>query len=258
MQKTLIKLCIIIYILFISSCGMLLEQKNKKIYLSVPELYTKAKKELSIGAYYQAILYLKKIESFYPSDIYAQQAQIDIAYAYYRLNDQVLALSTINRFINLYPYHSHIDYMYYLQGLIYFHNCNIVSNFFINQNNTDRNQNVAHNAFNTFKLLIELFPNSVYKSDAIFRMKYLLKVMADYEMHIAKYYFCRGVYIAAINRAQDIIKQYPDTLAVKEALYLIMYSYKALGQINLMHDVQRVINMTYLENIFSWQLDCTK
>src|SRR3546814_12880806 len=72
------------------------------------------------GGYERAVELFEKLESRYPFGTYAQQAQMEIAYAYYRQNDQPQALAAVERFIKLHPDHPNVDYMYYLRGLINF------------------------------------------------------------------------------------------------------------------------------------------
>ena len=62
----------------------------------------------------------EKLEARYPYGRYAQQAQIEIAYAYYKANEPASALAACDRFIKLHPNHPNVDYIYYLKGLVNF------------------------------------------------------------------------------------------------------------------------------------------
>src|SRR5471030_2632307 len=124
--------------------------------------------------------------------MYAQQAQMEIAYAYYKEQDQAQALAAVERFIKLHPNHANVDYMYYLRGLINFNDQVGFLNFVYEQDPAERDPKATREAFASFKELIEKFPNSKYTPDAIARMKYLVNAMAKYEVYVARYYYRRG------------------------------------------------------------------
>ena len=245
MQKILLKLLTIAFILSLSACGLLPEQKDETIGWSAGKLYSEAKNEMSEGGYEKAIKYFEKLESRYPFGTYAQQAQIDIAYSYYRLNDQEQGVAAADRFIKLHPNHPNVDYIYYLRGLINFNDHTSIFDTVADQDNTERDPKSMRDAFDSFKLLAERYPNSQYTPDALLRMKYLVNSMAQYDVHVARYYFRRGAYVSAANRAQAAVKQYPDAPAVEEALFIMMRSYDAMGQKQLRDDTERVIQATY-------------
>ncbi|ASU38348.1 outer membrane protein assembly factor BamD [Herbaspirillum sp. meg3] len=245
MQKILLKLLTVAFVLSLSACGLLPEQKDETIGWSASKLYSEAKDELTAGGYEKSIKYFEKLESRYPFGTYAQQAQMDIAYAYYRLNDQPQGLAAVDRFIKLHPNHPNVDYMYYLRGLINFNDRTSIFDTFTDQDNTERDPKAVRDAFDSFKLLAERFPDSTYTPDAMARMKYLVNAMAQYDVHVAKYYYRRGAYVSAVNRSQAAIKDYPDAPAVEEALFIMMRSYEAMGQKQLRDDTERVIQATY-------------
>ncbi|NQE47679.1 outer membrane protein assembly factor BamD [Herbaspirillum rubrisubalbicans] len=245
MHKILLKFFIIGFALSLTACGLLPEQKDETVGWSAAKLYSEAKDELNAGGYDKAIKYFEKLESRYPFGTYAQQAQMDIAYAYYRQNEQAQGLAAVDRFIKLHPNHPNVDYMYYLRGLINFNDRTSIFDTFTDQDNTERDPKAMRDAFDSFKLLAERFPESKYTPDAIARMKYLVNAMAQYDVHVASYYYRRGAYVSAANRAQAAIKQYPDSPANEEALFILMHSYEALGQTKLKEDTERIIQATY-------------
>ena len=105
---------------------------------------------------------------------------------------------------------------------------------------TERDPKAAREAFDAFKALAVRFPNSKYTPDALLRMKYLVNTMAQYDLHVAKYYYRRGAYVASANRAQAAIKEYPDAPAIEEALFVLYNSYDKMGLIELRDDANRV------------------
>ncbi len=195
--------------------------------------------------YPQAIQYLEKLESRYPFGRWAQQAQIDIAWAHYKDNERTLALAAIDRFLRLHPEHAQLDYALYLKGLIHFNEQQGLLSWIGRQDLAERDLQSAREAFDTFKRLVERFPESRYTPDAQDRLNYLIGSMARGEMLIARYYFDRGAYIASANRAQRAIRDYPEAPAVEDALAILVLSYDRLGMHDLRDDAQRVLTRNF-------------
>lgn len=250
MQKKLSKIATVVLALSISACSLLPEKIDETKTWSASKLYSEAREELASGNYDKSVQYFGKLESRYPFGTYAQQAQLETAYAYYRQADQPQALAATERFIKLHPNHPNVDYAYYLRGLINFNDRVSAFNFLSRQDATERDPKAAREAFDAFKQLVERFPDSSYTPDAIARMKYLVNAMAQYEVHVANYYYNRGAYLAAANRAQYAIKEYPDAPALEEALFVMVRSYDALGMTELRDDSERVIKANYPNSVY--------
>jgi outer membrane protein assembly factor BamD len=200
---------------------------------------------LSSGNYDKSIQYFEKLESRYPFGVYAQQAQMEIAYAHFRQGDQAQALAAVERFIKLHPNHPNVDYMYYLRGLINFNDKISLFDFLGKQDPSERDPKAAREAFEAFKQLVERFPNSIYAKDATARLKYLVNTMAQYEVHVANYYYRRGAYLAAANRAQSAVREYREAPAIEDALFIMVRSYDALGLTELRDDAERVFKKNF-------------
>ena len=229
----------------LSGCGLLPEKSDETKNWSAARLYQEAKTDLENGSYESSIKNLEKLESRFPFGTYAQQAQMEIPYVYYKQGDQAQALAAIERFIKLHPKHENLDYIFYLRGLV---NFNDQINFFqalAHQDMTERDPKAAKEAFDAFKALVVRFPDSQYTPDALLRMKYLVNTMAQYDLHVAKYYFRRGAYLASANRAQSAIKEYPDAPAIEEALYVLYNSYDKMGFTELRDDANRVFTTNF-------------
>ena len=235
-------------VLFVSACGLLPDEIDETAGWPAGKLYSEAKAEMAAGNYEKAIKHLERLEARYPFGLYAQQAQIEVAYAYYRDNDQPQALAAVERFIKLHPNHPNIDYMYYLRGLINFNDRVGILNFAFKQDLSERDSRAAQEAFDSFKLLVTRFPDSMYAPDAYVRMEYLINMLSRYEIHVAKYYFRRGAYVAALNRAQGAITKYPDAPTSEEALYIMVRAYDKLGLNDLRDDAARVFAQNYPES----------
>lgn len=245
MQINLSKLLAVLLVLSLSACGVFSEKPDETVNWSAAKLYAEAHDELSAGGYEKSVQYFEKLESRYPFGTYAQQAQMEIAYAYYRQGDQPQALAAVERFIKLHPNHPNVDYMYYLRGLINFNDKVSLFDFLASEDTTERDPKAARDAFDSFKLLVERFPDSIYAKDAAARLKFLVNAMAQHEVHVANYYYRRGAYLAAANRAQTAITDYREAPAIEEALYIMVRSYDALGLPQLRDDAQRVLKTNF-------------
>jgi outer membrane protein assembly factor BamD len=223
--------------------------ENKNV--SASKLYADAQEEMSGGHYEAAIKLFERLESNYPFGTYAAQAQMEIAYAHYKAQDQAEALAAVERFIKLHPNHPQVDYMYYLRGLINFNDQIGFLSFIYSQDPTERDPKATREAFAAFKELVDKFPNSKYAPDSIARMNYLINAMAQYEVHVANYYYRRGAYLAALNRAQSAVTQFSQAPAREEALFIMIRCYDKLGMFDLRDDTQRIFTANYPDSRFT-------
>ena len=235
----------------VAGCGLLPDMKDETVGWSANKLYTEAKEALDDGAYEKSIKYFEKLESRYPYGRYAQQAQIDIAYAYWKSNEPASAVAACDRFIKLHPNHPNVDYVYYLRGLVNFNEDLGLLGLISQQDMTERDPKGARESFDAFKELVIRFPDSKYTPDAILRMKYLVNALASLEVHVARYYFQRGAYVAAIGRAQAALADYQGVPALEEALYILIQSYDALGMTQLRDDARRVMQSSYPQGVYA-------
>ena len=209
------------------------------------KIYSEARDESNSGAYDKAIALYEKLEGRAAGTPLAQQAQLEKAYAQFKSGEQAQGLATLNRFIKLHPSSPAIDYALYLKGLINFNdNLGLFGNL-IQQDLAERDQKSAKDSFESFKELVGRFPDSRYSPDAMQRMGYIVNSLAQSEVHVARYYYSRGAYVAAINRAQTAIADYRDVPALEEAVYIVYKSYDALGMTQLRDDTRRIIEKTY-------------
>lgn len=241
-------------ILLLSACGLLPKNVQDSKNWSASKYYSEAKTELNEGNYAGAVKLFEQLEARYPYGRYAQQAQLEIAYAYYKDNEQASAIAAADRFIKLHPNHSNVDYAYYLKGLANFNDdlglMGIVTEKILNQDMSERDPKASRESFENFKELVTRFPKSKYTPDAVQRMKHLVNVVALNEVQVARYYMKRGGYIAAANRAQYALKEYPQTPATEEALFIMVKAYDALGMTDLRDDAARVMQRNFPQSRF--------
>ena len=218
---------------------------------NLDKLYADAKGDLDSGAYDRAIKSLERIEGRAAGTMMAQQAQLELAWANYRSGERAQALSTLDRFIKLNPSSPAMDYALYMKGIVNFNEDLGLFGNLARQNLAERDQQASRDALLAFRQLIDQYPQSKYAADAALRINYIVNTLALYEVHVARYYFKRGAYVAAANRAQHAVQEFQHAPAAEEALFLMMQSYDRLGLQVLRDDAKRVLqknfpNSTYL------------
>ncbi len=218
---------------------------DKTAGMSPNRLYAEAKDEMNAGAYDKAVNLLEKLEGRAAGTPLAQQAQLDKAYARYRSNEPAEALAALERFMKLHPASPALDYALYLKGIINFNDDLGLLSFLTRQDLAERDQKASKESFEAFKELTTRFPDSRYTPDARLRMVYIVNSLAQYEVHVARYYYNRGAYLAAVNRAQVALTEYRAVPALEEALFLVYKSYDALGMSDLRDDAKRVLEKSY-------------
>src|SRR3990167_245634 len=209
--------------------------------MSVEEIYSQAKEELNDENYESAIKLYETLQSRYPYGRYAQQALLEVAYAYYRQGEAESAVSSAERFIKQYPNSPHVDYAYYVKGLANFHGETSLRQSAGGQDPTERDPKAAQDSFAAFKDLVTRFPNSKYTADSKLRMQYLVNALAKYELHVARYYLRRGAHIAAANRAKGILTQFPKSPSTRDALQILVEAYDEMGMADLRDDAKRTL-----------------
>ena len=245
-------------LLLLSACGVVIAgcsstPVDRTENWSPNRIYAEGKDELKAGGFDRAIQLFEKLEGRAAGTPLAQQAQLEKAYAEYRSGEKVQALATLDRFIKLHPASPALDYAIYMKGVINFNEDLGMFAFISRQDLSERDQNAAKESFEAFKELVARFPDSRYAPDARARMTYIVNSLAGYEVHVARYYYRRGAYLAAINRAQQAINDYRDVPALEEALYIMVKSYEALGMTQLRDDSLRVLQTTYPNSDFMTQ-----
>ena len=249
-MRSLAVIAAIFFATLFTGCGLLPETKDETLGWSANKLYTEAKITMDERAYDKAIGYYEKLESRYPYGRFAQQAQIDMAYAYWKSNEPASAMAAADRFIKLHPNHPNVDYVYYLRGLINFNEYLGLMGHLSQQDMTERDPKGARESFDAFRELVTRFPDSKYTPDAILRMKYLVNALASLEVHVARYYMKRQAYVAAVNRAQFALKNYPEAPATEEALFIVVKAYDLMGMNDLRDDAERVMRKNFPNSVY--------
>ena len=233
------------------SSGCSSTPKDETAAWSPDKLYAEARDELAAGNYERAAKLFERLEGRAAGTVIAQQAQIERAYVLYKSNEKAQALTALERFVKLHLTSPALDYALYLQGLTHFNdNLGIFGNLSA-QNLSERDQQASRDSYQAFKQLVDQFPKSAYADDARLRMNYIVNSLAEYEVHVARYYFRRGAYVAAVNRAQQAVKEFQQSPSAEEALFIMAQSYDRLGLDQLRDDADRVLRKNFPQTTFS-------
>jgi outer membrane protein assembly factor BamD len=229
--------------LLVTGCAS--DLQDETVGWSAQRLYGEAKDAMGSKDWPRAIRYLEKLEARYPYGRYAQQAQLEIAYAHWKGGERALAIAAVDRFIKMYPNHSNTDYAWYLKGLINFNDQYGMLSQITTPDMSDRDPKSTRESFAAFKEVVTRFPDSRYAPDAMLRMRYLVNALASHEVHVARYYMKRGAYLAAANRAQYAIQHYPQAPALEEAVFVLVLAYDRLGMNDLRDAADRVMRTNF-------------
>jgi len=224
--------------------------KNESPNASAQRLYKEAKDDAESGSYERAIKSMERVEGLAAGTVLAQQAQLDVAYYQWRSGERESALTSLDRFIKLNPSSAAFDYALYLRGIINFNDSlGFVANL-AGQDLSERDQRASRDSHQSFKRLVDLYPGSKYTPDAKLRMDYIVNSLAKYEVNVARYYLRRGAYVAAANRAQQMVSEYPQTPATEEALAIMVESYAKLELTTLRESAERVLAKNFPRSRF--------
>ena len=235
----------------LSACGLLPTDEDETRNWTANKFYAEASEALAEGDYETAIELYEKLEARYPFGRYATQAQLDIAYAYYKYDEPESALAALDRFIELHPASPYLAYAYYMRGIVNFNRSLDFVSRFLPTDTSQRDPGAALDAFNDFAEVVKRFPESEYAPDARQRMIYLRNNLARHEVHVARYYMKRGAYVAAANRAENVVEKYQRTPAVKDALEIMIQAYDELGLEDLSADAERVLALNEAQGTFA-------
>lgn len=231
--------------LLLSGCAGGDGSKDDSDLWSETKLYSEATDKLNDADYAKCGKYFEKLEGRFPFGPYSQQAQINAAYCYWKGQEQAQAQIAIDRFIKLHQGSPNLDYGYYLKGLISFNDDLGWLGKFTGQDLSERDPKAAKEAFESFKVVAERFPDSKYAPDSLDRMRYIVNSLAEADVIVARFYYQRGAYLASANRAQLVIRDYDRAPAVEEALFILTKSYEKLGMTDLSNDAARVFKLNF-------------
>lgn len=239
---------VVALLVVLAGCSSL--EKDPTAKWDADKIYAEAKDEMSVGNWKKARDLLEKLEARFPFGRYAQQAQMEIAYTYYKEGESAQAVTAAERFLKLNPNHQNADYMQYLKGLALFSDDLGILGRTFGRDPTYRDPKAMREAFDAFKELAVRYPNSRYAPEATARMNYLVNALAQSEVNVARFYLDRGAYLAAIQRAQVALRDYVGAPASEEALSIMVRAYGSLGMDGLRTDTERILLKNYPNSAF--------
>jgi outer membrane protein assembly factor BamD len=231
-----------------AGCGS--KPKTEAPTQAAERLYQEAKDDIQSGSWERAAKSLERVEGLAAGTLLAQQAQLELAYVQWRADERTPAMATIDRFIKLNPSSPALDYAMYLKGLMNFNSDLGLFGAISGQQLSERDQRAARDSHQAFKQLVEQFPSSRYSPDARERMAFIVNSLAEYEVHVARYYYRRGAYVAAAGRAQQAVSEYQQSPAIEEALAIMVQSYDRLNLTELRDAADRVLRKNYPDSRF--------
>lgn len=185
------------------------------------------------------------LEARYPFGETSAQTQLDIAYAYYKSSDHEAALAAADRFIKINPRSPVVDYAYYLKGLVNYNRGFTFVDRFLPTDAAQRDVTAAKEAYDNFSELLNRFPSSKYIPDAKLRMIALRNKIAMHEVHVARFYIKRKAYVAAVNRATEVLEKYQRTPAVPFALEVLKEAYENLNMPDQASNIEQIYRQNY-------------
>ena len=224
MKNKFLLLCLSILILM--GCA-----SNEKEEAEPPEvqLYRLAQDRINAQNYLGAVDSLVRIERFYPFGVYAEQARADLIYAHYMSGDYDQAYAASEKFIRLYPRNTNVDYAYFMKGMTgYYADEGLLGNLF-SLSLAKRDISGAMQSYADLTEFLIRYPESEYIDAARERLIFLRNLIASSELDGAEYYMKRGAYLAALNRANYVLKNIPNSTETQRALDIMKKSFIELG-----------------------------
>ncbi len=242
MKKLSLILCMV---LLLTACSDAKDPLAAYRGQSAGDLYQSAERNLSKGNYSTAVREFEALDNLYPFGHYAEQAQLDVIYAYYQDDDMSSALAAAERYIHLYPRGAHVDYAYYMKGLINFQEGLTWLQRWVGVQSAEQNAQHLQDAYRSFNELVSYFPNSLYREDALLHMAYIRNGLAKQEINIAEFYMYHKAYVAAANRATYVIQHYSESPSVVTALGINVKAYRALKLDELANKNLELLRVNY-------------
>ena len=218
----------ILTVLILAGCASKPETEEEREPAEVI-LYQLAQDRINAKNYSGAVESLSRIERFYPFGVYAEQARADLIYAFYMSGDYDQAYAASEKFIRLYPRNTNIDYAYFMKGMTGYYQDEGLLNDIFALDLSKRDTSPAMQSYADLTEFIIRYPESEYIDAARERLIFLRNLIASSELDGAEYYMKRGAYLAAVNRANYVLKNIPNSTERERALRILKEAYKQLG-----------------------------
>lgn len=214
------KFSVILFTLFISLNSGLNSGWAKSVN-PAENLYDEAIKFQKAYRFDEAIATLEQVKTKFPYSNFAKMARLTIADIHFEAKNFIQAQYTYQAYLELYPTDPKKDYVIFKIGESLYKQL---------PRGHDRDLSSATDAINAFARLINEFPSSIYKKEAIeYKNKVELKLVQK-ELYIAKFYFKYKHPLAALKRFKAFIDKNPSSPLLAEALAGAAYSAKKIDE----------------------------
>ena len=245
-MKIVRSIAILVYLLAILGCSSVSKQAKYEYAGKTPDqLFVMAEKYMLDGKYANAVKIYEHLESTYPFGPHAQQTELNIIYAYYMNNNPGAAKAAAERYIHLYPQAKDVDYAYYMRALASLSEERTFAEKHLPIDLSQRDLANAHKSYDEFSELTTRFPQSRYLPDARQHMVYLRNMFAQNDVNVAEFYLERKAYVAAVNRAYNVVKNYQQSPQTADALEILVQAYKGLGLTTLSNNALQTLALNY-------------
>ncbi len=221
---------------------------------SAAYIYAVGHNHLADDDYNDAINAFESLNAQYPFSSYSQKGDLEIIYAYYIADEPAMALAAAERYLKLYPSSPNAAYAYYMLGVVDFNNGRGFLQRYFPYEMAKHDAANYLNAYQNFKTVVTNYPQSRYAPDARRRMMFLVNTLANYQYLVGEYYYKRHAYVAALTRAQNVIKHYSTSPVVEQALELSIKSYNKLGLYRMAQTDYKVLKYNFPKNTFKWSM----
>jgi outer membrane protein assembly factor BamD len=207
--SSLARIALISLVLIAGGCSWLRPQPTP--ILPADELYAEGEQALDRRRYDEARQAFQKIVERHPNSSFAPRARFLIGEASYREGEFEKAIKEFETFMSFYPRHQIADLVQYRLAMSYYDQMKPV----------EQDQGLTVKAVEQFRKLVKEFPDSRYATDALAKIEMCRGRLAQKEVWVASYYITQGNASGARQRLQLVLKEYPRSLVVPEALWLL-------------------------------------
>lgn len=188
--------------------------------LPAEELYGLGEADLERRRYIEAREHFQRIVERHPNSSYAPRARFLLGETYYREGDFDRAIKEFEAFLAFWPRHEIADLVQYRYAMSYYDQMKPV----------EQDQEVTRKAMEAFKVLVREYPESRYAADALAKIDICRGRLAQKELWVAAYYINQGNPGAARQRLEKVVKEFPRTLVIPEALFRLGEVYSGDGR----------------------------
>lgn len=244
-KKIFLRCLLLLSLIGLTGCHQEADPYSSYRQYDAAALYAKAEQQLAHRDYEDAVESLEALEILYPFGPHAQQTQLYLIYAYYQKKDMAAVVASVDRYIRLYPRGHGVAYAHYMKAMANFKHGKSVMQTVFQQDKAHRDLTLIEESFKDFKYVKSRYPQSDYAVQAEMNMVFLLDMLARAEYYAADYYYRRGAYVAAANRATYIIDHYPQSTETAKALALLYQANQALHLPDKAEDALRILELNY-------------